>query len=160
MRVLYGVCMLHRMLIKTSWIAVFAIAACAALPAQTDLQATLLAQSNAAYSALQRGDAATLKALLTIDSLDVEHTGVSTAADLDAEFAACKTEKYEISNPQMRVLSADAAVLVYELHQTAACHGHPLPELMFVTDTFVLRQGKWRIAMHTEVSGMKPPITK
>ena len=152
--------MLHRMFTKASWIAVFVIAACGALPAQANLQATLLAQSNAAYSALQRGDAAALKGLLTSDALDVEHTGVSTAADLDAEFAACKTEKYEISNPQMRVLSVDAAILIYELHQTAACHGHPLPDLMFVTDTFVLLQEKWRIAMHTEVSGMKPPITK
>jgi hypothetical protein len=148
------------MLTKTSWIAILGLAACATLPAQTNLQATLLAQSNAAYSALQRGDAAALKGLLTSDSLDVEHTGVSTATDLDAEFTACKTEKYEISNPQMRVLSVDAAVLVYELHQTAACHGHPLPELMLVTDTFVLRQGMWRIAIHTEVSGVKPPVTK
>ena len=152
--------MLHRMPTKTSWIAVFVIAACPTLPAQTDLQATLLAHSNAAYSALQRGDAEALKALLTSDSLDVEHTGVSTAGDLDAEFVACKTEKYEISNPQIRVLSVDAAVLIYELHQTAACYGHPLPELMLVTDTFVLRKGKWRIVIHTEVSGMKPPITK
>ena len=152
--------MLRRMPTTMSRIALVLIAACANLPAQTDLQATLLAQSHAAYSALQRGDAAALKALLTSDSLDVEHTGVSTAADLDAELAACKTEKFEISNPQMRVLSVDAAVLVYELHQTAACHGHPLPELMLVTDTFVLRQGKWQIAMHTEVSGMKPSMSK
>ncbi len=116
----------------------------------TTLQRTLLAQSSAAYQAVQDKNLAALQALVTPDILEVAADGPNGATGFPAMLRDCRLTSFHLSQPSLRVLNATAAVLVYKVNQVAACGKKPDPPVTWSTDVFVYRNSKWLIVVHTE----------
>jgi hypothetical protein len=56
---------------------------------------------------------------------------------------ACTLTSYRLSDVLVVQISAESAALVYKMHQSASCAGHPDPPTVLNTDTMVRRKGKW-----------------
>ncbi len=115
-----------------------------------ELQRTLLVQSNAAYQAVQEGNLAALQSVVTPDFLEVVSGGMIAASGLPDMLKLCKLTSYHLSQPSLRVLNATAAELAYKVNQVSFCGKKPGPSIVYSTDGFVYRKGKWLIAIHTE----------
>jgi hypothetical protein len=49
-------------------------------------------------------------------------------------------------------ISSESAALVYKIHQSASCAGHPDPPTVLNTDTLVRRKGKWVFLLTTSTA--------
>ena len=116
----------------------------------TTLQRTLLTQSSAAYQAVQDKNLAALQALVTPDVLEVAAGGLDNASGFPAMLRNCRITSFHLSEPNLRVLNATAAVLAYKVNQVSACGKKSDPPVTWNTDTFVYRKNIWLIAIHTE----------
>ncbi len=114
-----------------------------------DLRDTLVALERAGWQALSRGDgAAHYREHLTDDARMAFSFGVISREDaIEAIEAAPPWSSYEIRDPAVVALSADSAVLVYDV--TAQRAGDE-PYRAVVSSTFARRDGAWRLAFHQQ----------
>ncbi len=119
-------------------------------PEMAALRATLLANTTALFRAFQRRDILAFLRGVTPEFTYVGPEGVLPTEQLAGVVQGCALNRYSVLEPQVRVLTADAAVLVYRHRQEATCRGKRMPPEMLGSDSYVRRDGRWRIAVHTE----------
>ena len=101
------------------------------------------------WKALQNHDLAAFHALLLPDFLDVEKT-IQTREQIMENLNTCTLVSFKIRNHQLRVLSPDAAVVTYSRSSETACGESHLTGDYNATTTWVRRDGKWLVQIHTE----------
>jgi uncharacterized protein (TIGR02246 family) len=107
------------------------------------------------WKALQNHDLAAFHALLLPDFLDVEKT-IQTREQIMENLNTCTLVSFKIRNHQLRVLSPDAAVVTYSRSSETACGESHLTGDYNATTTWVRRDGKWLVQIHTETPAAKP----
>jgi uncharacterized protein (TIGR02246 family) len=101
------------------------------------------------WKALQNHDLAAFHALLLPDFLDVEKT-IQTREQIMENLNTCTLVSFKIRNHQLRVLSPDAAIVTYSRSSETACGESHLTGDYNATTTWVRRDGKWLVQIHTE----------
>jgi uncharacterized protein (TIGR02246 family) len=107
------------------------------------------------WKALQNRDLAAFHALLLADFLDVERT-IQTREQIMESLNTCTLVSFKIRNHQLRMLSPDAAVITYSRSSETICGESHLTGDYNATTTWVRRDGKWLIQIHTETPAAKP----
>jgi hypothetical protein len=102
------------------------------------------------WRALQTHDLMAFESLLLPDYLEVEKT-IQTREQLMANLNTCTFVSYKLRNHQVRVISPDAAVIAYSGSSEITCGVSHLTSNFNATTTWVRREGKWLIQMHTEI---------
>ena len=131
------------------------LSAQSAAPAQplrddASLKDVLVAQVNAFMHAWEKQDAAALTATMAPEFLYVSSRGVTPREGVVAGLThACTLTSYSLSDVRFVQISSDSAALVYKIHQSASCAGHPDPPVVLNTDTLVRRDGKWLFLLTT-----------
>ena len=121
-------------------------------PADSSLRDTLLARVDSFMLAWKKQDAAALTATLAPEFLYVSSRGVTGREGVVATLThACTLTSYSLSPSDVQVvqISSESAVLVYKIHGSSACAGHPAPPASQNTDTLVRREGKWVFLLTT-----------
>ena len=91
-----------------------------------------------------------LTATMAPEFLYVSSQGIAPREAVVAALThACTLTSYSLSDIRLVPISSDSAVLVYKIHQSASCEGHPDPPLVLNTDTLVRRNGKWLFLLTT-----------
>jgi hypothetical protein len=117
------------------------------------LKAVLLKRGDEFMSAWKKHDSAGIASILAPDFVDVG--GEAMANGLDASMKAlmsCDLTSYRITDSALKQLSPIAAVLITKQQQQITCFGHPAPPVMYMTDTYVKRDGRWLILIHIEAA--------
>jgi hypothetical protein len=107
------------------------------------------------WKALQSHEMAAFQAFLLPDFLDVERI-IQTRDQVMANLGACTLVSSKIRNHQLRMLSSDAAVLIYSRSSETTCGASHLIGDYNATTTWVRRDGKWLVQIHTETPAAKP----
>jgi len=133
------------------------LAAATLAPAQTpapaaDLEKTLLASSNALFTAYQQMDQALFLSIVAPDFVYVSRWGIMGPEELGGAVQACSMTAFKISEPKARQLSPDTAVLLYKAHQTTTCNGKPEPADLILTDLYVKKGNDWLMSVHTQTA--------
>jgi hypothetical protein len=102
------------------------------------------------WRALQSHDMMAFQSLLLPDYLEVEKT-IQTREQLMANLNTCTIVSYKLRNHQTRVISPDAAVIAYSGSSEIACGESHLASNFNATTTWVRRDGKWLVQLHTEI---------
>ena len=106
------------------------------------------------WRALQSHDPMAFQSLLLPDYIEVEKT-IQTRDQLMANLNTCTIVSFKLRNHQTRMLSSDAAVIAYSGSSEITCGDSHLASNYNATTTWVRRDGKWLVQMHTEIS-VKP----
>jgi hypothetical protein len=115
-----------------------------------DLPNELLSIANAAWTAVEQQNMAAMQTLTSHDFVFVGAAGIVSGPELGSALQSCKLSSFNLSSPQLRKLSSNAAVLAYKAEQDSQCNGKPESPQLFVSDSFVRNKGKWVIVVHTE----------
>ena len=107
------------------------------------------------WRALQNHDLAAFHAMLLPDFLDVERT-IQTREQIVESLNTCTLVSFRIRNHQLRMLSPDAAVVTYSRSSETTCGESHLTGDYNATTTWVRRDGKWLVQIHTETPAAKP----
>jgi uncharacterized protein (TIGR02246 family) len=107
------------------------------------------------WKALQHHDLAAFHAMLVPDFLDVERT-IQTREQIVESLNTCTLVSFRIRNHQLRMLSPDAAVVTYSRSSETTCGESHLSGDYNATTTWVRRDGKWLVQIHTETPVAKP----
>lgn len=121
-------------------------------PARDDaaLKDQLVAQVDAFMHAWEKKDAAALAATMAPEFLYVSGHGVTPREGVVGALTnVCTLTTYSLSDVHLVPISSGAAALVYKIHQSASCAGHPDPPVVLNTDTLVRREGKWLFLLTT-----------
>lgn len=102
------------------------------------------------WKALESHDLATFHALLLPDFLDVERT-IQTRDQIMENLNACTFTSSKIRNHQLRMISPDVAILAYSRSTETVCGESHLTGDFNATTTWVRRDGKWLVQIHTEI---------
>jgi Domain of unknown function (DUF4440) len=103
------------------------------------------------WKALQSHDLAAFHAYLLPDFLNVEKT-IQTRDQIMANLGTCTLVSSKIRNHQLRMLSPDAAILTYTRSSETTCGESHLTGDYNATTTWVRREGKWFVQIHTETA--------
>jgi hypothetical protein len=125
------------------------------LPRSDDsaLKDQLVAQVDVFMHAWEKQDAATLTATMAPEFLYVTSRGVTPRDGVVGALThACTLTNYSLSEVRVVPISSDSATLVYKLHQSASCMGHPDPPVVLNTDTLVRRGGRWLFLLTTSTA--------
>jgi hypothetical protein len=102
------------------------------------------------WRALQSHNLGAFEAMLLPDYIEVEKT-IQTRDQLMANLNTCTIIHFQLRNHQTRMLSPDAAVVAYSGSSEITCGGSHLASNYNATTTWVRREGKWLVQMHTEI---------
>ena len=102
------------------------------------------------WRALQAHNLGAFEAMLLPDYIEVEKT-IQTREQLMANLNICTVVSFKLRNHQTRMLSPDAAVIAYSGSSEITCGESHLASNYNATTTWVRRDGKWLIQMHTEI---------
>jgi uncharacterized protein (TIGR02246 family) len=64
----------------------------------------------------------------------------------------CNVKSFDLADTKLRQLSADIAILTYNLTQDVTCGGQKLPAKIFATSIYVRQGGKWRWTSYQETT--------
>jgi hypothetical protein len=102
------------------------------------------------WRTLQAHNLGAFEAMLLPDYIEVEKT-IQTREQLMANLNICTVVSFKLRNHQTRMLSPDAAVIAYSGSSEITCGESHLASNYNATTTWVRRDGKWLIQMHTEI---------
>ncbi len=102
------------------------------------------------WKALQSHDLGTFESLLLPDYIEVEKT-IQTREQLMANLNTCTIVSFKLRNHQTRMLSPDAAVIAYSGSSEITCGESHIASNYNATTTWVRRDGKWLVQLHTEI---------
>jgi hypothetical protein len=122
-------------------------------PSKDALKDILLQRGDEMMAAWKRHDSAGIASTLAPDFVSVGGDAMATGFDATIKgLMNCTLTSYRITESNLKQLSSTAAVLITRQEQQITCSGHPAPAVMNMTDTYVKRNGKWLILIHTEAS--------
>ena len=101
------------------------------------------------WEALQSHSIATFQSLLMPDFIDVERT-IQTRDQILENLNTCTLVSFHFHNHQTRMFSPDAAVIAYTADTEVVCGESHLKGSYNATTTWVRRDGKWMVQIHTE----------
>ena len=104
------------------------------------------------WVAWKKRDGAFFATFLADGHVDVGSAGSFGKKDIVA-FAgspACVVASYKVDSFSAHRISDDAAVLVYHAEQDTRCNGKPVPSPVWVSSTYVLRDGRWQNAVYQQ----------
>jgi Domain of unknown function (DUF4440) len=107
------------------------------------------------WKTLESRDLAAFQAFLLPDFIDVEKT-IQTRDQIMENLNTCTLVSFKIRNHQLRMLSPDAAVLTYSRSSETTCGQSHLTGDYNATTTWVRRDNKWLVQIHTETPAAKP----
>lgn len=117
------------------------------------LKAVLLARGDDFMSAWKKHDRAGIVSTLAPEFVAVGGPALASGVDDTLKgLMGCDVASYHINDSALKRLSPTTAVLLTTQQQQITCSGHPAPALMYMTDTYVKREGKWVILIHTEAA--------
>ncbi len=117
------------------------------------LKARLLQRGDDMMSAWKKHDSAGIASTFAPDFVYVGGDAMTSGVDATIKaLMGCEVTSYRIAESTLMQLSTDVAVLITRQQQTITCSGHPLPPVMNMTDTYVKRNGRWLILIHTETA--------
>jgi hypothetical protein len=102
------------------------------------------------WRAFQSHDLLAFGSYLLPDFIEVEKA-IQTREQVMANINACTLVSFKLTNHQIRMLGPDAAVLAYNGSSHMMCGEAQLSGNFNATTTWVRRNGKWFIQMHTEI---------
>jgi len=102
------------------------------------------------WRALQSHNLGAFESMLLPDYIEVEKT-IQTRDQLMANLNICTVVSFKLRNHQTRMLSSDAAVIAYSGSSEITCGESHLASNYNATTTWVRRDGKWLVQMHTEI---------
>ena len=102
------------------------------------------------WSALQNHDLATFQSLLLPDFLYVEKN-IQTREQIMDNLNTCTLSRFKFRNHQLRMITPDIAVLAYTASSETTCGESRLSGSYNATTTWVRRDGKWLVQLHTEI---------
>ena len=102
------------------------------------------------WRALQSHNLGAFESMLLPDYIEVEKT-IQTRDQLMANLNTCTIVSFKLRNHQTRMLSSDAAVIAYSGSSEITCGESHLASNYNATTTWVRRDGKWLVQMHTEI---------
>jgi Domain of unknown function (DUF4440) len=101
------------------------------------------------WEALQSHSLATFQSLLMPDFIDVERT-IQTRDQILENLNTCTLVSFHFHNHQTWMFSPDAAVIAYTADTEVVCGESHLKGSYNATTTWVRRDGKWMVQIHTE----------
>jgi len=102
------------------------------------------------WKTLQSHNLGAFESLLLPDYIEVEKT-IQTREQLMANLNTCTIVSFKLRNHQTRMLSADVAVIAYTGSSEIACGESHIASSYNATTTWVRRDGKWLVQLHTEI---------
>ena len=102
------------------------------------------------WKALQSRDLGAFESPLLPDYFEVEKT-IQTREQLMANLNVCTIVSFKLRNHQTRMLSPNAAVIAYSGSSEITCGQSQLASNCNATSTWVRRDGKWLVQLHTEI---------
>ena len=102
------------------------------------------------WKLLQSHNLGAFESLLLPDYIEVEKT-IQTRDQLMANLNTCTISSFKLRNHQTRMLSADAAVIAYTGSSEITCGESHIASSFNATTTWVRRDGKWLVQLHTEI---------
>jgi capsid protein len=132
-----------------TWLAALFLVALAVPPAVAadDLQETLLTREKALWTAWGKKDPGPTRKE-TVESYVQVVAGVGMTAGREAVAKAiethnCVMKSFEFTDARLRRPAPDVAIVTYVATQDTACGGQKLPKKLFVSSTWVKRDGEW-----------------
>ena len=117
------------------------------------LRTILLRKGDEFMAALKKHDRAGIASTLAPEFVAVGGTATATGVDETLKvLMSCDLMSYHIAESVLRQVSPTAAILITKQHQQITCFGHPAPVVVYATDTYVKRDGRWLILIHTEAA--------
>jgi hypothetical protein len=102
------------------------------------------------WKTLQSHDLGAFESLLLSDYIEVEKT-IQNRDQLMANLNTCTIVSFKLRNHQTRMLWADAAVIAYSGSSEITCGESHIASSYNATTTWVRRNGKWLVQLHTEI---------
>jgi Domain of unknown function (DUF4440) len=102
------------------------------------------------WKTLQSHNLGAFESLLLPDYIEVEKT-IQTRDQLMANLNTCTIVSFKLRNHQTRMLSPDAAVIAYSGSSEIVCGESHIASNYNATTTWVRRDGKWLVQIHTEI---------
>lgn len=129
---------------------VVAAAPAAPVPDNSAIDDYIFIQEMRMWQALQAHDLVTLQALFLPDFVEVEKS-ILNREQVMANLNTCTLVGFNMHNHQTRVLSSDAIVIAYSGSNEFTCGEGHLKGNYNATTTWVLRNGRWVVQIHTEI---------
>ena len=105
----------------------------------------------AIQAAFNKGDAATLKGLMTEDHVSImTYARISGAAELLKALGDFKFSEYKISELKVRSISKDVALASHQATIKGTYKGREVPSPVLVTTIWVKHDGKWLESWYQE----------
>jgi Domain of unknown function (DUF4440) len=102
------------------------------------------------WRVLQNHDLAAFHALLLPDFLYVQRA-IQTREQIMDNLNTCTLSNFKFRNHQLRMITPDIAVLAYTASSETTCGESHLTGNYNATTTWVHRDGKWLVQLHTEI---------
>ena len=132
-----------------SWLAALFLVVFAVPPvvAADELQETLIAREKALWTAWGNKDSGPTRKE-TVESYVQVVAGVGMTAGREAVAKAiethnCVMKSFEFTDARIRRPAPDVAIVTYVATQDTSCGGQKLPKKLFVSSTWVKRDGEW-----------------
>ncbi len=137
--------MTRKSLAAIAAIIVFAVSAPLAVADEAQDIAAIGAAKSMLDAAFAGQDAAALKAMMTPDHVAVafSYKGPQTLDEEIASLPALKIETYDSTEPRIKMLGSDAALVTQENSYRGTFKGNPLPQRVFSSEVWVRSDGKW-----------------
>ncbi len=114
------------------------------VPVESSFRDMLVARVDSFMLAWKKQDALALTTTMAPDFLYVSSRGVTGREGVVGVLThACTLTSYSLSDVRVVQISSESATVIYKIHQSASCAGHPDPPVVLNTDTLVHRDGKW-----------------
>jgi hypothetical protein len=107
------------------------------------------------WKALQTHDLVAFQSFLLPDFIEVERT-ILTRDEIMKNLGICTLSSFHFRNHQLRTLSPDAVVLSYVGSTETTCGESRLSGTYNATTTWVRRDGRWLVQIHTETPTPRP----
>jgi len=141
---------------KSSIVGLLLALAVVSPPMAADLKEEIVAVEKASWKAYQDHDGKAYGDTLTDDAVVIAASGdVLTGRQqivADASSTSCNVKSFNLADTKLRQLSADSAILTYNLTQDVTCEGKKMPTKAFATSIYVQHGGKWRWTSYQETA--------
>jgi hypothetical protein len=140
-------------LLKSVLLATLAFLVLPAMMQAEDLKADILANETKVWQTFlgTHPDAAAFERLVVPDYLCIEANGMlMTKEENVAQLTHLTFSSFKIQDPQIRMLSPSAALIVSRVRFAGTADGHSMSGETLTSTVWVKRGNKWLVQLHTE----------
>ena len=115
------------------------------------------ANERAINVAIQKGDIAAFKALVSDDAVAVDGNGAMAISEFVKLFGQMKLDSFTIDEVKVVVANDTSAIITYRFTAKGSMMGQPMPSTVLASTTYANRGGKWVAVFHQETIPTPPP---